>query len=199
MDGTKKEITLIEDSINSDTANIENLSFISYIPKEIAAQSSELKIINLDYNVVKDDPVISFSPDTKKIIYYLNKQMTLDSLEGILVAPIKLSYSTTPDSSITGNSILNSATKGSWGIVILVIFALVLIIYFLRLKNESSIKPVLAIIENIKKSKDLLRNGKEAEAKELYGKVKEEYKLLPEKERNLVMKSVKEMNEEISK
>ena len=125
--------------------------------------------------------------------------MTLDSLEGILVAPIKLSYSTTPDSSITGNSILNSATKGSWGIVILVIFALVLIIYFLRLKNESSIKPVLAIIENIKKSKDLLRNGKEAEAKELYGKVKEEYKLLPEKERNLVMKSVKEMNEEISK
>jgi hypothetical protein len=199
MDGTKKDITLIEDNINSNKANLENISFISYVPKEIAAQSSELKIINLDYNIVKDDPVISFSSDTKKIIYYLNKQTTLDSLEGILVAPIKLSDSTTTDSSITGNSILNSATKGSWGIVILVIFALVLIIYFLRLKNESSIKPVLAIIEDIKKSKDLLNGGKETEARELYEKVKEEYKLLPEKEKNLVMKSIKEMNEEISK
>jgi hypothetical protein len=199
MDGTKNDITLVEDSIDSGIENVENLSFIIAVPKEIAEKSSELKIINLDYNIVKDDPVISFGSSTKKIIYYLDKQMTLDTLEGILVAPVKLPDSSIGGSPITGNSILDYASKGSWGIIILVIFAVVLIIYFLKIKSESSIKPVLILIENIKKSKELLKNGKEEEAKELYKHVKEEYKLLSEKEKKIVMESTKEMDGEISK
>jgi len=111
--------------------------------------------------------------------------MTLDTLEGILVAPVKLPDSSIGGSPITGNSILDYASKGSWGIIILVIFAVVLIIYFLKIKSESSIKPVLILIENIKKSKELLKNGKEEEAKELYKHVKEEYKLLSEKRKRL--------------
>ncbi|MCX6750943.1 MAG: hypothetical protein NTZ83_05775, partial [Candidatus Pacearchaeota archaeon] len=100
---------------------------------------------------------------------------------------------------ITGSSILNFASNGSWGIVILVIFAFILAVYFLKIKGETSIKPVLMIIEDIKKSKDLLKDGKETEAKELYNRAKEEYKLLPEKEKVAVIESIKKMGDEISK
>ncbi|MCX6750034.1 MAG: hypothetical protein NTZ83_01100, partial [Candidatus Pacearchaeota archaeon] len=74
LDGTKKRITLIEDSINSEVGNLENFYFAIIIPKEITEKASELKIMNLEYNVIKEDPVISFNSDTKEIIYYINKE-----------------------------------------------------------------------------------------------------------------------------
>ena len=59
------------------------------VPKEIAEKSSEIKIMNLEYSVIKDDPVISFKSDTEKIIYYFNKEISLNSLEDILICSNK--------------------------------------------------------------------------------------------------------------
>ncbi len=160
LDGTKKDITLIEDTINPAITSTANLYFILSIPKEIAEKSSELKIMNLEYNVIKDDPVISFNSDSKEIIYYLNKEVSLDSLEDIIISPIKAVSNEITDSSITGNSILGTASNGSWGIIALAIFAFILGIYFLRIKSETSIKPVLKIMEDIKKVKRAYKEWK---------------------------------------
>jgi hypothetical protein len=72
-------------------------------------------------------------------------------------------------------------------------------IYFLRIKSESSIKPVLKIMEEIKKVKELIKEGKEEEGKRLYKLIREEYKTLQENEKALVIENIKNMNEELSK
>jgi hypothetical protein len=199
LDGTKKRITLIEDNIEPNLENIENIYFVVSVPKEIAETASELKIVNLEYKVIKDDPVISFNANTEKIIYYINKEVDINSLEEILISPLKTPEDVADDSKITGNSILSSASNGSWGIIALAIFALILGVYFLKIKNESSIKPILKIIEDIKKVKELLKGGREEEGKELYKTIKEGYKTLPKKEKEMVIESINKMNEEISK
>ena len=200
LDGTKKRITLILDEIDSNIDEMENMKFMISIPKEIAETTSELKIMNLEYEVIKEDPVISFNPETKEIIYYINKEINLDSLEEILISPLKLPDSEkTKDSKITGNFILNNSNGGSWGIISLIFISLVLAIYFLKVKRESSIGPILKIIENIKKVKELLQSGKEKEGRELYKEINEEYKTLRSEEKEVVMKLIKKMNEEISK
>ncbi|MFA5764430.1 MAG: hypothetical protein WC915_06500, partial [archaeon] len=138
--------------------------------------------------------------ETKEIIYYINKEINLDSLEEILISPLKLPDSEkTKDSKITGNFILNNSNGGSWGIISLIFISLVLAIYFLKVKRESSIGPILKIIENIKKVKELLQSGKEKEGRELYKEINEEYKTLRSEEKEVVMKLIKKMNEEISK
>jgi hypothetical protein len=199
LDGTKKDITFIKDTISPKLEKIDNLYLVLSVPKEIAEKSSELKIMNLEYSVIKDDPVISFKSDNNELIYYFNKELDINSLDSILISPLKLLDNETTDSGITGNSILSSSSKGSWGIIILAIFAFVLGIYFLRIKSESSIKPVIKIMEDMKKVKDLIKNGKEEEGKELYKLVKEEYKILSQKEKRLVVENIKTINEEILK
>jgi len=191
LDGTKKQITLLKEEIEPALERQEDLKFVLVVPKEIAEQSSEMKILNLEYTVVKEDPVLSFNSDTTSIVYYLSKELAASSLEDILISPIKI---TSPESSkITGNFIFNSESKGSWGIIILALFATILTVYFLKIKREPSLEPVLKTAEEIKKSKELLKEGKEKEALEIYNKARERYKTLSNKEKRAVMESVKNM------
>ncbi|HJX50578.1 MAG TPA: hypothetical protein VJ438_03895 [Candidatus Nanoarchaeia archaeon] len=199
IDGTKKDITLVKDIINPKLEKINNLYFILSVPKEIAEKSSELKIMNLEYSVVKDDPIISFNSNTPEIIYYVNKEVGLDSFDDTLISPLKLLDNETKGSRITGNSILNFGSKGSWGIIALAIFAFILGVYFLKIKNESSIKPVLKIMEDLKKVKEFIKEGKEEEANRIYSLIKEKYKLLSEKEKEFVVEGIENMKETISK
>jgi hypothetical protein len=199
LDGTKKSITLIEEEISKDREYEQEMSPIMIVPKEIVESASELKIINLEYQVIKDDPVISFKPGTENILYYINKEMSLDSLEEILISPIMIPSADIENSKITGNSILDYTSSNSFGIVALIIFALILGVYFLKIKNDSSIKPLLLTMQDLKKVKELIKEGKEEEGKELYNKVKEEYKNLSDKEKRIVVEGVKEMGESFSK
>jgi len=190
LDGTKKTLTFLKENINSDLDRQEDLKFILVVPKEIAEKSSEMKMINLEYNVIKDDPVLSFNSDVKTISYYINKEITSASLGDIIIAPIKI----IPDeenSGITGNFIFESGQGGSFGIIILALFALILGVYFLKIKKEPSLKPILTIVEDIKKSKELLKKGQEKEAVELYNDARERYKLLNNKEKDAVMEIMK--------
>lgn len=196
LDGTTKKITLVENYVSGKIGDIEELYLIEVVPKEIAERSSELKIMNLDYSVIKDDPVISFKSDTGKIIYYLNKETDLESLEEILIVPIKIPETEVKESNITGRFVLGNGSNSSWGIIVLALFAFILGIYFLKMKRESSIKPVLMVIEDIKKSRELIKKGKGEEAKELYNNANEEYKLLSEKEKKMVLEAIKRLGEE---
>jgi len=188
LDGTKKQITLFKEEIESGLGEIEDLKFILVVPKEIAEKSSEMKILNLEYEIIKDDPVISFNSDTKSINYYLSKEVATNSLEDVLISPVKLGVE--ESSKITGNSIFNDGSNNPLGIIVLALFATILAVYFLRIKREPTLKPLLTIIEDIKKSKELLKEGKEKEALSLYNNAKDRYKSLNEKEKRIIMKSI---------
>lgn len=192
LDGTKKAITLMKENVESNLEKQEDIKFILVVPKEIAEKSSEMKVINLEYSVIKDDPVLSFNSDTKTIAYSLNKEIAVSSLDDIILAPIKI-ISEEETSNITGKFIFESEQGGSVGIIVLALFALTLAIYFLKIKKEPSLKPVLAIVEDIKKSKDLLKKGQEKEALELYNDARNRYKMLNNSEKEAVMESMKNM------
>jgi hypothetical protein len=125
--------------------------------------------------------------------------MDISSLENILISPLKLPENEVDNSKITGNSIFGGGSNGSWGIIALAIFAFILGIYFLKIKNESSIKPVLKIMEDLKRVKELIKEGKGEEAKDIYSLIKEKYKALSEKEKSFVIESINKMKEDISK
>lgn len=193
LDGTKKEITLIEEEISSDAER--ETPFILIVPKEIAETSSEIKVVNSEYEVIKEDPILLFKKDTEKIIYYINEEIELDSLVEIIFSPIKIESSETGKSLITGNVVSDWISDGSWGIVVLILFVSILGLQLMKMKNDSSIKPVLVAMQEISRVKKFLKEGKDEEAKESYGKVKEIYKTLSAKEKSLIAESIKTMNE----
>jgi hypothetical protein len=182
----------MKETVESNLEKQEDIKLVLVVPKEIAEKSSEMKVINLEYNVIKDDPVLSFNSDTKTIAYSLNKEIAVSSLDDILLAPIKIA-SEEETSNITGKFIFESEQGGSVGIIVLALFALTLAIYFLKIKKEPSLKPVLAIVEDIKKSKDLLKKGQEKEALEIYNDARNRYKMLNNSEKEAVMESMKNM------
>lgn len=200
LDGTKNRVTLILDIINSNIKDTENVKFIINIPKEIAETTSELKIMNLEYETIKEDPIISFNSETKKIVYYIDKEIDLDSLEEILISPLNLpDIKTEENSKITGNFILNNGSGGSLGLIVLIFISLLFSIYFLKVKRDSSIGPILKIMEDIKKVKELLKRGEEKEGRELYKEINDMYKTLRKEEKVVVMELIKKMNEEVSR
>lgn len=199
MDGSRKEITVVEDELNSQIDQIENFFYVISIPKDIVEKASELEIININYEVVKEDPVLLFYSDTKKIIYYIEKEISAGSLENILLSPIKVLKGEEKTSFITGNAISNVFSKftsnGSWGIAILILFGLGLLIYLVKIRKKDEVKPTIKALEDVKKMNEYLKQNKEQEAKELYTQIKKEYQKLSKKEKKLVVEELKEIND----
>ena len=195
MDGSDKEITVVEDYLNSQIDQIEDFFFVVVVPKDIVEKSSELEIMNINYEVVKEDPVLLFYSDTKKITYYIEKKVSSGSLENILVSPIKI-INEEEKPGITGNLISNYANPGSLGVFGLVVICIVLFIYFLRVRKKEDVKPTLKTLDDIRKVGEFLEQGKNKEAKELYSKIRKEYKTLSKKEKKLVVEELKEINNE---
>ena len=194
IDGTKKKITFVEEELSIKEEYEKEVNYILIVPKEIAERASDIKVINLEYETIKEGPIILFKPDVKKVTYYFFKEIPLNSIKEITLSPIKIPSLEEGQSKITGNSILEYTSKGYFGIIVLIAFALILGVYFLRIRNGSSIKPLLITMENLKKVKSLLKEGREQEAKELYSKIKEDYKTLSKKEKELVVEKINEMN-----
>jgi len=201
MDGSRTDITVVEDELNSEIEEVDDFYFVVVIPKDIAERASELEIINTNFEVVKEDPVLLFYSDTKKITYYLEKEVSSGSLRTILLSPIKIIKEEEKQGikGITGNIVGNSASKGSFGIIVLVIFALGLLIYFFKMKGKEEVKPTLKVLEQVREVVNLSNQGKNEKAKELYSKIKEEYKNLSKKEKKLVVEELKELNGKLIK
>jgi hypothetical protein len=196
LDGTKKDITIIEDSLDSEIEILDGFFYIIAIPKDIAETVSELEIMNLNYEIIKEDPVLSFNSDTKRVVYYINKEIDLNSLENILVSPIQI---LNENSKVTGNVISNYISKDSIGLIILVVFVALLILYFLVLKGSSKNKIVEIIIADIKNIEKLIKENKKEEAKQAYSRLKEDYKQLSNKNKEKIVLEITNLNESLLK
>jgi hypothetical protein len=200
MDGSRKEMTVVEDSLNSQIDQIEDFYFIVSIPKNIVGRASELEFVSGNYEVVKEDPVLRFPSDTKKIVYYIEKRVSSTVLEDILLSPIKIIKGDEKSSfaTITGN-IIGSTAKGSIGIIVLVVFVLGLLLYFLAIKNKQEVQETLKELEMVRQVQELLEKGNVEEAKKIYEEVKKSYKNLSKKEKQLVIEEIKDLNGKLVK
>lgn len=196
LDGTKKDITIVKEFLDSEIEIIEDFFYVFIIPKDIAERASELKIMNPNYEIIKEDPVISFNSDTKRVTYYISKEIDLNSLEKIIVSPIQFLEET---SRVTGNVISEYISGDSIGLIILLIFVSALIVYLLILRFKSKNKLVKSMISYIEKIEKLIKENKKEEAKEVYLKLKEDYKNLSEENKEKVSIEVEKLNEGLLK
>ncbi len=206
LDGTKKELTLIKDKLNSKLERNKDNFIIYIIPKSIAESSNELNLNNLNYEVIKEDPVLSFGADTKEITYTLNKQINIESLEDISIIPINLVL---PESEsgfmldFTGFFVFENgiSTKSIMGIIVLVVVIIALLVYFLYIKKRKKSGNILECFEKLKKVNSLIKEGKEKDAEKIYLELKGKYKELSEKDKKKIYSKISKIkgNSEIKK
>lgn len=195
LDGAKSEATLIKKAINSELEKIEGLFFIEIVPKEIAEKSSDLDFKNLVYEIINDDPVISFESDTKSITYSISKKISPSQLENIKSIPIKISPLNKEGFSLTGYFFYNQNLKSNFGIFFLAIIVLCMLVYlgYLRKNNSSeefsNINRLLEETSHCIIKKDILM------AEEHFLKIKQNYKTLTSLEKVKIFKRIAKVKE----
>ncbi|HDK42396.1 MAG TPA: hypothetical protein ENG87_03385, partial [Candidatus Pacearchaeota archaeon] len=102
LDGTRKEMFLIKESVSPSLEYNENVSIIEMIPKEIAEDVLYIDIKNINYDVLKEDPIISFSSDTKEIIYSVKGKLNLDLVKKLKTIPLYHVEEVKKTNSLTG-------------------------------------------------------------------------------------------------
>jgi len=136
IDGRVNEITLVTKDIQVAKAEDEaplksstSITFVEVIPKTIAQTAKNINMVNTKYTILKDDPLIEYSPDTTSILYYINGTIKPDDFENTDTILIEKNINTVK--SMTGFSILgiNSISDvqiGGQGVMIIIIFLLIL-------------------------------------------------------------------------
>ncbi len=87
LDGRKEQVTKIEKRVSySGTEKLKQLKLVEFIPKEAASSSQKLKFKTLNYEVIEQDPVISWNInelgyEDVSIVYYIKNGVTEDILQ----------------------------------------------------------------------------------------------------------------------
>lgn len=198
LDGTKKEISIIKRDIAAELERKENTSFIESIPKEVVESASQISIINLDYDIAKEDPILSFSSDTKRIIYYFNKKISFTSLKEIKLVFIHIfRQEEKPSSGITGYFLLDLDRKSYVGIFVGIGLVIALLIYFLYLKKNKHSGLFYDISKKIENADNCLRKKDIEHTKEIYSSIKRDYGSLDKKEKKKIYGKIEELQAKI--
>lgn len=134
--GGEKEVTLIKKEILTAPSNV---SVVEIIPKQIAQTASEIKFITEGYEIVKNDPIVKWSPDKniKEIKYFVEKKVSESDLQETKTVVIseRVGYGIITGLAIAGKrvAILFTNIKLILGLVIL---AGLVVFYFIYLKED---------------------------------------------------------------
>lgn len=200
LDGTRKDASLIKQVIDSTLEENENISIIEVIPKTVAESAIDLNIKNINYQVLKEDPIISFESNTKEIIYSLDEHIDLNSVKEIKTILIHDVIEKQDSPIFTGyfSFIDFQENKSYFGVSIGVLFVLFLGVYLYKTKKD--IKNTEKIIPIQKKIKELNKNIDKERlhlAKEVYDSLSIDYKNLEPKERKKIFKDLEEAHQKI--
>ena len=187
MDGSRKSYTLIRESLGSNIVQNNNYSIMLYVPKEIASSVSEFSVKKLNYQVLKDDPILSFDSSVRSISYVLNKELDLSGIKDTKVLAVaNLKTIQQGDSVITGNSI-SEDFGGKTSYVIILSFILVLILsgyYLIHIRKMNngleSISDVGDILESLER---FMFEGDLSSTVKYYGILQEKYRVLTKKDK----------------
>jgi hypothetical protein len=144
LDGKTKEITLVTKTIKPSTSddellfeNSKTITFVEVVPKSIASSMKQLNMLNKEYTVLKDDPVIEFAPNIKTINYYIDKKVDAQDFQKVDTVIIDKNINALR--SPTGLAILgvdNISDIPIDGQTIMIVLILVLLMFYLVLHFE---------------------------------------------------------------
>jgi PKD repeat protein len=80
LSGNKKIISAVINKLVKSPVDTQGKSLIEYIPKEVASSAAEITGMT-EYDVVKSDPILRFSPDIEKYAYYIQGEASIDNLK----------------------------------------------------------------------------------------------------------------------
>ncbi len=208
MDGTRKKLSLVKETISlNKQIDSQNFSILEVIPKEIAESSLDIDVKNINYNVLKEDPILAFDVSTKEIVYTLDRHIDLNKIDSIQTF-IKYNYKPELNNKkgITGYFAFIDITenRSSIGIGVGILIAIALAVYFIVLRKnrdiEDKIKPLR---DKIAKAEEILKSVKETDidkinkAKEIYKILSEEYKKLGNKEKRKIYPELEKIYKKI--
>ena len=80
LSGDKKTISVVINKLTKMPVDTAGMLIAEYIPKEAAQSVSE--IIKLtEFEVIKSDPILKFSPDTESYAYYIDSAVDIEKLK----------------------------------------------------------------------------------------------------------------------
>jgi hypothetical protein len=177
--GTREEISLVKEEVDSVLENNESVFLLEVVPRGIASSVSDLEIKNVNYDVVKDS-VISFAADTKEITYELDGHIDLSELNRIKTL-VYVELEEQPEKSLlTGYAGLVDFEGGAsiFGLVVGFVIVLGLVGYFvfIRRSGEAIGDGLMAMKQNIGRAEQELQAGRPGIAHDIYNAVAYEYK-----------------------
>lgn len=197
LDGSSKKISLVVRDISAELENIENVYFVEYFPSDLV-DLNEVIVKNPDYDVLKENPVFSFSSDTKHISMVINKELSIKKLQEIV--PSIVSNDPNQDGggeNVTGFFLFGLDQFNSPGIVLGVIFAVSLVAYLVYLKNNRLSLEALKFLESVDKALDSVLSNQLSESKKSYNGLKSQYPLLDKKDKSLIYPKLDELRNKI--
>jgi len=203
IDGTRRDVSLIKENIKFEQGQNDSIQIFEVLPNEIARSVSDLSIKNNDYKVIKEDTIISFSADSREIIYSLDKHINLDYLGKVqTLALIELEEEVKSQNLLSGYFSFVSLNQGRdyFG----VIFAIVVIAglggYLFYLRRDGAINEKLVPLrEIIADAEHNLVQGNIEMAKDLYHAASLHYKGLEKKLQRHVYVELEALYSKISK
>ncbi len=136
LNGTVTTITLVTKDIQAarpeDKLSIKNsnsMSYVEVIPKTISQTAKRLNMINKEYTILKDDPLIEYPSDTTVISYYINGAISPDEFQNtdtVLIEKNIVGIKSTTGLSIMGIESISDIQLEGPGIMLIVVIVLIL-------------------------------------------------------------------------
>ncbi|MGV8172555.1 MAG: PKD domain-containing protein [Candidatus Woesearchaeota archaeon] len=136
LDGRIKDITIVLRDIQAakieDDQSIRNsntITFVEVIPKTISQTTKKINMLNKEYTILKDAPLIEYPSNTKSIIYYLDGMIPLEEFQNADTVMIEKNINTvksTTGLSILGIESISDINVDGRGVMIILIVLLII-------------------------------------------------------------------------
>lgn len=200
LDGTRKDASLIKETINSEIRENANLTLVEIVPNEIAGSVLDLDIKNNDYSVLKENTIVGFGVSSENLIYSLEKQIDLNEIGKIKTLILSKPIEEVKQPLFTGYfSYIDLGSGGNYfGMMIAVILVVGLAGYFFVVKKNAMISEKLVPFRRkIVEVEELIDKNNFDEAERIYGLMINNYSSLSKKEKKLIYPSISELHKRI--
>ncbi|MBW2997810.1 hypothetical protein KY349_05715, partial [Candidatus Woesearchaeota archaeon] len=80
LSGDKKTVSVVINKLTKMPVDTEGKLIIEYLPKDVAKSASEIVEVT-EFDVIKSDPILKFSPDVESYAYYVNSAVDIEKLK----------------------------------------------------------------------------------------------------------------------
>ena len=210
IDGRVEKVTLVDKEVTL-TGNASQKSFLlEYIPKDTAQSSDEITMVTKG-EIVKKDPLLRFSKDLPRIVYYIKGTKDIDnaknSLTILMSDEVFLAKGKSVGNLITGAAIipLPQLSSSAWLVVILLFILVVYLIYAFDMLDHirkifgSNKKKEHLMNLLINDCKDYLDAGNLLQANLVFKEIKLNYEKYPKELKSKVYNQAISLFNEINK